>query len=1359
METRMIEIQTSAQLFEIPTPDFKEIHDCRRDIKILKPLWDYAFITKSTFKDWYQTKWREINSEAMENECKNLTKDLRAFDKEIRIWDAYIGIDNDIKNIMISLRAVTDLQNPAIKNRHWKELMNATNVQFNLTENTKFCDLLELNLHKYEDEAKTIVDKAIKESLMEKVLKDLDATWANMEFKVEPHSRTQVPLLQASDELIETLEDNQVQLQNMITSKYIGFFLKEVSEWQKNLSQADQVIQILLEVQRTWSHLESIFIGSEDIRNQLPEDSARFDGIDSDFKQIAFENKEELNVVKCTNRFGLYEKLEDIQSRLNLCEKALAEYLEKKRLAFPRFYFISGADLLDILSNGNEPDKIRRHLTKLFDSIARLKLNNDVTNKISYGMWAKDGEYVEFPTTCDLNGQVEVWLKRLLEKQCKTVWHWLSLAVHEYENKTRENWIIDYPGQIALTGSQIWWSTEVNTAFAKLEEGFENSLKDYCKKQIAQLNALITMLLSDLSKGDRQKIMTICTIDVHARDVVMKMIANKTESASEFLWQCQLRHRWDDDRKDCFANICDAQFKYAYEYLGNQPRLVITPLTDRCYITLTQSLHLIMGGAPTGPAGTGKTETTKDLGRSLGVIVYVFNCSEQMDYRSCGNIYKGLAQTGAWGCFDEFNRIQVEVLSVVAVQVKSIQDAIKLKKRNFIFMEEEISLNLSVGIFVTMNPGYAGRTELPENLKVLFRPCAMVVPDFDLICEIMLVAEGFTEARLLARKFITLYTLCRELLSKQDHYDWGLRAIKSVLVVAGSLRRGDRGRPEDQVLMRALRDFNIPKIVNDDLPIFMGLIGDLFPALDVPRKRDIEFEKQIKQAVIDLKLQPEENFIIKVVQLQELFDVRHSVFIVGGAGTGKSQIWKSLYKAYHNQKRKPVAIDLNPKAVTNDELFGNINPVTREWKDGLFSVIMRDLANMTSDGPKWVVLDGDIDPMWIESLNTVMDDNKVLTLASNERIALTPSMRLLFEISNLRTATPATVSRAGILYINSGDLGWNPPVISWIETRESQNERAYLSNFFDKYCPLTIEAIRLRYKKITPIPESSHIQFLCNLLDVILTPQNTSIDFTKETYELYFVFSCVWAFGSALFQDQTIDYRVEFSKWWTNEFKTVQFPLQGTVFDYYIDDETKHFKPWSNLVPKFIFSPEVPLQSTLVNTFETIRIRYFMDLLVKKGKPVMLVGNAGTGKTVLINDKLKSLSEEWLVANVPFNFYTTSEMLQTVLEKPLEKKAGRNYGPPGNKRLIYFIDDMNIPEVDQYGTVQPHSLLRQHLDYNHWYDRQKLNLKEIHNCQYIACMNPTAGSFEIDSRLQRHFAVFAFSFPGYVILVFNDSKL
>lgn len=249
-----------------------------------------------------------------------------------------------------------------------------------------------------------------------------------------------------------------------------------------------------------------------------------------------------------------------------------------------------------------------------------------------------------------------------------------------------------------------------------------------------------------------------------------------------------------------------------------------------------------------------------------------------------------------------------------------------------------------------------------------------------------------------------------------------------------------------------------------------------------------------------------------------------------------------------------------------------------------------------------------------------------------------------------------------------------------------------------------------------------------------------------------------------------MDWRNEFHKWWVAEFKAVKFPASGTVFNYFIDPDTKKFLPWSESILPYEFDPDTPLQATLVSTSETTRLRIFMDLLLPRRIPIMLVGGAGSGKTVIVNGRLTKLPDSYMVTNVPFNFYTTSgmwrsrlsfavversdlsinyffsplsEMLQKVLEKPLEKKAGRNYGPPGNKSMIYFIDDMNMPEVDKYFTVQPHTLIRQHLDYNHWYDRGKLTLKDIHNCQYVSCMNPTAGSFTIDPRLQRHFFVFA----------------
>jgi dynein heavy chain len=389
----------------------------------------------------------------MDMECKKFAKDLRGFDKDMRQWNAFVGLESTVKNMMTSLRAVGELQNNAIRERHWLQLVQATKVQFIMSDDTRLSDLLSLNLHNFEDEVHNIVDKACKEMAMEKMLRDLEVNWKDMEFDHEEHARTGHNLLRTSEELIETLEENQVQLQNMMTSKYIGFFLKEISTWQRTLGVVDQVIVLWMEVQRTWSYLESIFIGSEDIRNQLPEDSDRFDRIDQEFKGLMMEAKKEKNVIRATGVSGLAEQLETIQSELSLCEKALAEYLETKRLAFPRFYFSSSADLLDILSKGNQPLMVAKHLTKLFDSMAKLVMSEDEQGKgtnTAVTMVAKDGEVVPFKEACVCEGQVEVWLNRLMESMRETIREGFSMSMATYEATPREKWLFLYPAQVSV---------------------------------------------------------------------------------------------------------------------------------------------------------------------------------------------------------------------------------------------------------------------------------------------------------------------------------------------------------------------------------------------------------------------------------------------------------------------------------------------------------------------------------------------------------------------------------------------------------------------------------------------------------------------------------------------------------------------------------------------------------------------------------------------------------------------------------------------------------------------------------------------------------------------------------------------
>ena len=349
----------------------------------------------------------------------------------------------------------------------------------------------------------------------------------------------------------------------------------------------------------------------------------------------------------------------------------------------------------------------------------------------------------------------------------------------------------------------------------------------------------------------------------------------------------------------------------------------------------------------------------------------------------------------------------------------------------------------------------------------------------------------------------------------------------------------------------------------------------------------------------------------------------------------------------------------------------------------------------------------------MESLNTVMDDNKVLTLANNERVALTPEMKLLFEVDTLREATPATVSRAGILYINAGDFNWESLVTSWVERRPNIKERGTLSLLFEKFIP-SLE--KKKGKTIIPIPKISFIQQLCVLLEFLFVPVNFPPDCPAEQYENFFAFAAIWAFGSAVFVDGQTDYRLDFSNYFKRQFDHLVFPKGASVFDVYVDPKSGQFVSWTSKVPGFDLDPEVPLRSCLVHTASTISLHYFLSLMVRSAAPCMLVGPAGSGKTLMINEKLSSLGEPYISANISLNFYDSAESMQRMIEKHLEKKSGKNYGPQGNKTLIYFLDDVNMAEVDRYGTTGAHTIIKQHLDYGHWYCRSvnlRIQYKEL----------------------------------------------
>lgn len=314
-----------------------------------------------------------------------------------------------------------------------------------------------------------------------------------------------------------------------------------------------------------------------------------------------------------------------------------------------------------------------------------------------------------------------------------------------------------------LNASQVKWTYDVEK---NLEE--KGQVKDYYDFLVEQLNESVMLVRQKLTKLAKISVNALIVIDVHARDVIQKMVDKNIDNAEAFEWIQQLRYYWTLDEhevENVYCKCVATNFPYGYEYLGNTGRLVITPLTDVCYITLMGALDLNLGGAPAGPAGTGKTESTKDLAKALAKQCVVFNCSGDMTHTMVATFFKGLSASGAWCCFDEFNRIDIEVLSVIAQYLLQLFGSKARNDPEITFEGSVIKMKPTFCVFITMNPGYAGRTELPDNLQALFRPVAMMVPDYAMIGEIMLYSFGFLRGKILAQKMVTTFKLSSEQLS------------------------------------------------------------------------------------------------------------------------------------------------------------------------------------------------------------------------------------------------------------------------------------------------------------------------------------------------------------------------------------------------------------------------------------------------------------------------------------------------------------------------------------------------------------------------------------------------------------------
>ncbi|TYZ65632.1 hypothetical protein PybrP1_006817 [[Pythium] brassicae (nom. inval.)] len=936
------------ELFELQVSKYQETVETLYELQQLKKCWDLKDLVLGTFDDWKSTLWSRIQTDAFETYTRAFLKQLKLEASEhqlIKSWQVYKDTEQLVKNMATVLPLINDLHSEAMQDRHWRALSLICQVKVIDPKDPKLCfaDLLKLHLHAHVDDVGEIVETANKEQKIEKKLTMIEELWRRLTLEYVPHKDSGTFVVKPSEEVVESLESNQLELQTMVgMGKFVEFFKDRVLASQKTLGHVEEVLKEWVSVSKQWASLESIFLSSPDIRNQLPDDTRTFEAIDSNFKDLMKNAVVEPNVVAACSVESRLEALKEMTTMLEKCQKSLNEYLDKKKKIFPRFYFVSNVALLEILSNGNNPKKIMPFLGDCYDSLCDLVFEDGSPNT-AHTMVAKDGETARLPRVFVMVGAVESWLNDLTEamRVCirKEMHDAIETAASWDVEKPRHQWLFDYPAQVVLNATQIYWTEETEMALEEFENGQEDSVKRYLSVCNQRLDQLITLVLGNLSSPDRCKIIALITLDVHSRDVVKRLVDEKVEGPLSFLWQQQLRFIW-----------------------------------------------------------------------------------------------------------------------------------------------------------------------------------------------------------------------------RQENYDVNVELRGKVVTVC-------------------------------------------------------------KQH----NLQHDDAFILKVCQLQELIDVRHSVMLLGPAGCAKTTTWQTLVKCWNLGKEKKMC----------DEI-----------------------------------------------------------------------------------------------------------------------ERTYLPGHFDKYVDTTCDLMRKGYKQVAPVRLINQVSTICYLLEGLLAhvPADKK---TQDVIESVFVFCATWAFGGPLIVDKSIDYRKNFHELWCATFPSIKYPKDGLCFDYFYNFETNEFENWNSKVPRYVPASigngpaDTPFSSIVVSTNDSVRIRFLIETLVSRQRPAILVGGSGTGKTTIIKNFLRDLDDDMLFSAINMNYYTDSFKLQQQLEAVIDKRSGRMFGPPATKKLVYFIDDLNLPYIETYGTQNALALLRQHLDYKTIFDRTDLGFrKEIVDVQYLSAMNPTAGSFIIDERLQRHYALFACMMPS-----------
>lgn len=1092
-------------LFAVPRAESPEMEAIEDDLGALTILWETMVTWINECKAWMCAPLQSIVVADMAQRLAELSGALGKAQEGLGENPVLEELRCHFRLLQDCLPPVQALQNSYLKERHWLAISDILGDHLfgpsgGRGELLGF--IIELDIARHAENVLEISARATQEHFIEVTLRGVDEFWRSAELPVE-HVRDArgVPVLGSVDHIAAQLEDSLVSVGRALASHFTQLHPEDVENarfWLHRLSAAREALSEWRTCQQAFTYLEKIF-AVMDMQRQLISETVAFQTVEERWKRIMLDAQQNPNFMHAVSPPELTDSLRGLNRDFETIKHDLNDYLATKRMAFPRLYFLSNDELLKLLSNGRELGAMEHQLQLCFSGVSRLEFDERSTD--IHGVVSREGERMPIPRA-KVCAHVEETLSFIQAGMFTALNKAMRFALEEAEDKVDLQWAVAarFPAQVTLVAARIAWCRRVESELpgargAAHAAEVMTSLKNW--HNTARLAPLLRSVATGASrKTSKEDILSVphhagsttpaplqhtlpvlIMAELQGRDVLEALAAcagsGTPAIAHCFEWRKQLRFYCDEGERETFPRTASlsqdkgmhcpdsvsadvgvtvhhlgAHFEYGYEYQGACQRLVATPLTDRCFVTISQAAQLRLGSVMHGPAGVGKTETVRDLAKALATACIVFYCNDRVTQRMTAQLISGLAQQGCWAVLDNVNRINVEALSALAQQVRSVHLAQLAQRESLEFEGAILPLKLSSNFCVTMRPeGETGTTDLPLNLKALFRPVYMVAPDYGHICESVLIAYGFQAAGPLARKATALHRFSMGSLSQEAARHFGLRELRAALARAAHLRtdavKRQHGREDSDVgvietfaLARALAETIGGRLTGEDTKTFRNLHIDFFPLgeggePDNETKAAMAAKNLAVRAACEIEgALPIGDLVPRVLELLEAQAVRPGVMLFGPAGSGKSTLLRVLARVVRNTVRNAsgerAAADAEASSEGSERIpalagVDILNPKTFAQSDsrggGAFEVILRRHAaharGSPSTGLPWVVFDGPVDPTWTDKLWTVLDEDRVLYLPNLERVPLSPKLKIFFEVDDLSNASPSTVTRCG----------------------------------------------------------------------------------------------------------------------------------------------------------------------------------------------------------------------------------------------------------------------------------------------------------------------------------------------------------